>query len=63
MNSAVYVAALVLQPRLHTNHLPKSGEFRGILPLGKDECSTSREVTFAEPLMEVRGLMSHEGVM
>lgn len=63
MNSSVYVAVRVLAPLRHTKVLPWSGDCRGILSEGYAARKASRDMTLAFPLIEARGLESHEGVM
>jgi hypothetical protein len=43
--------------------LPKSFEFRGIFPVGYFVRYARADVMVALPLIDARGLMSHEGVM
>ena len=43
--------------------LPKSLEFRGTLPDGYLDLKVLGETMDALPLMEVKGLKSHDGVM
>lgn len=60
-NSSVYVAVLVLHPRRQTNIFPRSLEPRGMRPLGYLAKNDEAESIVAFPLMEVKGLTSHEG--
>lgn len=63
MNSSVYVAVLVLQPRRQTNVFPYSPAWVGIFPVGYLVEYAWREVIVAFPLIDARGLMSHDGEM